>query len=314
VTATAVSLSGVNSVGGSGIPYSPQRATFSISYNDHIFPYRTACVFLLPGENLRVDIADGHQSGAYEFRTSDGEAGQLTPYRWTWTAPEDPGIFPLTITRTEPPDTISLNAFVMVPYDSLRGGYLNGYRIGGYPRIPLMGLSLYEPPAGFIEVTPENEDVWLTPHFQLKQFLCKQDGEYPKYVVLREKLLLKLELILEKINEKGYRCSTFSVLSGYRTPYYNKAIGNVKYSRHLWGGAADIFIDENPRDDIMDDLNGDGKINWRDAEVLYAIIDELYGRPWYEPFIGGLAWYKKTPAHGPFVHVDVRGRRARWGD
>jgi hypothetical protein len=26
-----------------------------------------------------------------------------------------------------------------------------------------------------------------------------------------------------------------------------------------------------------------------------------------------LARYRKTPAHGPFVHVDVRGFRARWG-
>lgn len=55
-----------------------------------------------------------------------------------------------------------------------------------------------------------------------------------------------LEFILEKVNAQGYRWETFCVMSGYRTPYYNKAIGNVRYSRHLWGDAADIFIDENP--------------------------------------------------------------------
>ncbi|MBU1650670.1 hypothetical protein KKA00_00500, partial [bacterium] len=97
-------------------------------------------------------------------------------------------------------------------------------------------------------------------------------------------------------------------------PYYNKAIGNVKYSRHVWGGAADIFIDENPVDGMMDDINGDGSHTYKDAEILYNIIDDLYGKAWYKPFQGGLGWYRKTNSHGPFVHVDVRGFRARWGD
>jgi uncharacterized protein YcbK (DUF882 family) len=119
---------------------------------------------------------------------------------------------------------------------------------------------------------------------------------------------------LEQVNKLGYRCDTFYVLSGYRTPYYNKSIGNVKYSRHLWGGAADIFIDENPKDNYMDDLNKDGVINWKDSEVIYNIVDDLYGEPFYDMFVGGLGWYRKTPSHGPFVHVDVRGSRARWGD
>ncbi|MDY6862202.1 MAG: D-Ala-D-Ala carboxypeptidase family metallohydrolase [Thermodesulfobacteriota bacterium] len=101
---------------------------------------------------------------------------------------------------------------------------------------------------------------------------------------------------------------------GYRTPYYNKIIGNVKYSRHLWGGAADIFIDENPKDKMMDDLNKDGKINWKDAAILYSIIDDMYGEKSYKSYVGGLARYKKSYSHGPFVHIDVRGKRTRWGD
>jgi hypothetical protein len=154
----------------------------------------------------------------------------------------------------------------------------------------------------------------VAPHFRLKQFICKQEGDYPKYLVIKERLLLKLELILERANEAGYYASTLEVMSGYRTPYYNKVIGNVKYSRHLWGGAADIFIDENPHDGMMDDLNNDGKNDYQDAAVLYDIVDEMFGKPWYEPFVGGLARYARTRSHGPFVHVDVRGFRARWGN
>ena len=103
-------------------------------------------------------------------------------------------------------------------------------------------------------------------------------------------------------------------MSGYRTPYYNAALNNVSHSRHLWGGAADIYIDENPADGEMDDLNRDGRIDWRDARVLYRIIDGMYAYKRYSPFIGGLAHYRRTAYHGPFVHVDVRGHRARWGD
>jgi len=203
--------------------------------------------------------------------------------------------------------------FVLVPLEAVKDEHLNGYRIGRYPRTPLKGLKIYAPPAGLVEVTSANSRTPVSPHFTLDQFVCKQDGGYPKYLILRERLVLKLELLLEEVNRRGYRCDTFHVMSGYRTPHYNKAIGNVRYSRHVWGGAADVFIDENPRDGNMDDLNGDGRIDLRDAAVLYDIIDDLYGRPWYAPFIGGLARYRKTRAHGPFVHVDVRGFHARWG-
>ncbi|KPK79267.1 MAG: hypothetical protein AMS25_13205, partial [Gemmatimonas sp. SM23_52] len=59
--------------------------------------------------------------------------------------------------------------------------------------------------------------------------------------------------------------------------------------------------------------NGDGRIDYRDADIVYDIIDEMYGQPWYAPFIGGLGRYKRTKHHGPFVHVDTRGFHARWG-
>jgi acetyl-CoA carboxylase carboxyltransferase component len=60
---------------------------------------------------------------------------------------------------------------------------------------------------------------------------------------------------LQALNEAGRTVERFVVMSGYRTPFYNAAIGNVPYSRHVWGGAADIYIDDAPRDGEMDDLN-----------------------------------------------------------
>lgn len=294
--------------------FDPEKAQFVAQIGDLKFSYRTMSLFVVPGEKLNIALSSEHGQPTFDLTTKAGHASRTSDNEWEWIVPASGETQSISIRTSDLNDSMLINIVVMVPFDSLDGEHLSGYRIGYYPKKPYKGLAIYAPPKGFIEVTSENADMQISPHFKLSQFLCKQQGEYPKYVVLREELILKLELLLEEVNKHGISCSSFAVLSGYRTPYYNRLIGNVKYSRHLWGGAADIFIDENPMDGMMDDLNGDGKINWKDAEILYDIIDNLYGLKRYKPFIGGLARYKKTPSHGPFVHVDVRGFRARWGD
>ena len=226
--------------------------------------------------------------------------------RWTWTAPGTPGLYPIHVVSSDQRDSVTIQAFVLVPFANLHGEYLKGYHIGRYPARALRGLAIYRSPVGFIEVTRANENAFVSPHFQLKQFVCKQgtEGGYPKYVVLSEELLQRLEQLLALVNASGYSASTFYVMSGYRTPAYNHALGNVLYSRHTFGSAADIFIDEN-HDGRMDDLNGDGRSDERDAEVLYRLFDGPQSS-------GGLGKYHETRAHGPFVHVDIRDRRARW--
>lgn len=296
------------------LAFVPERAGFQVKFKEETSPYSVIGVFVLPGEILLIEGLPSTDGETYDLDALAGEARRLASNKWRWVAPQEVGLYHLMLRQSSTSDSVTFNVFVMVPYEKLKGEYLNTYRIGKYPTIPLKQLPIYKPPRGFIELTPENEETLVSPHFRVKQFICKQEGDYPKYLVLKERLLLKLERILEKTNEKGYRAETFEVMSGYRTPYYNRAIGNVRYSRHLWGGAADIFIDESPRDGMMDDLNKDGKSDYRDAAILYDVVDEMYGKPWYEPFVGGLGRYRKTDSHGPFVHVDVRGFRARWGD
>jgi len=299
---------------GEGQPFSTQKADFTIIVNKFETDYKIMSVFVLPDEKLKIEIKKTATATKLELYSPDGIVIGAGSRRWVWGAPSKPGLYVLYIAAREHQRSMSLNVFVIVPFEQLKGDYLNGFRVGKYPQALSGKRSFTDPPRGFVEVTAYNEDTFVSPHFKLKQFLCKQNGDYPKYLVLREKLLLKLELILEKVNEKGYPCNTFHVMSGYRSPFYNKAIGNVKYSRHIYGGAADIFVDEDPKDNMMDDLNKDGKIDYKDANVIYRIIDELYGKKYYNPFLGGLGRYKKNETHGPFVHVDVRGRRIRWGD
>jgi hypothetical protein len=294
--------------------FSSQKAPFSVKFKNETSPYSIMSVFVTPGEILPIEVAERKCWDSYVLRAPAGKILATGINKWEWQAPEKPGLYPVTLIRQSSMDSILLNIFVMIPASQVNGQCLNGYRIGAYPQCSLERSAIYGHPKGFVEVTRENENAPLSPHFKLKQFLCKQEGGYPKYVVLDERLLLKLEFLLERTNKEGYPCETFSIMSGYRTPYYNKCIGNVKYSCHLWGKAADIFIDENPKDGIMDDLNHDFRVDYRDATRLSSLIERLEKETSYRPFLGGLASYKGTSAHGPFVHVDVRGFLARWGE
>ncbi len=284
---------------------------FTVRYRNVLSPDRVRALTVLPGETVTLEVVDRNPGSGFVARPAAGRLVPLGTGRWAWTAPPAPGLYPIQVVAPDGGDTVTVQAFVVVPYDRLEGELLNGYRIGRYPAKPLRGHAGYGPPAGFVEVTRENEDVLVSPHFQLKQFLCKQPAGSRRYVVLNERLLAALEYVLERVHAAGYRATSLHVMSGYRTPAYNQSLGNVRYSQHQWGAAADIFIDENG-DGRMDDLTGDGRSDIRDAEVLYRLIDAAAVRPEGQGLIGGIGKYPPTSAHGPFVHVDVRDRKARW--
>jgi hypothetical protein len=130
--------------------------------------------------------------------------------------------------------------------------------------------------------------------------------------MLNERLLIKLEAILERLNRRGIAAHTLQVMSGFRTPFYNRAIGNrTSLSRHHYGDAADIFVDEDGNGK-MDDLNGDHACDDRDAAFLREIAAEIDLTTNRSALIGGLSLYGETAHRGSMVHVDTRGRPARW--
>lgn len=292
----------------------PRIAGFSLAYHGEITPYRDAFVATMPNDAVIFDLAG--PDGDYKLETEHGTAIQQSRRQWRWQAPERPGTYKLKFTGPglkEAHDEIELHAFVMVPATEVKNGLLNGYRIGAYPATPLKGNPIYLPPVGFIEVTKENQDIKVSPHFALKQFLCKEDTtrDFPKYVVLKERLPLKLEAILQRVNELGVKVDTLNVMSAFRTPYYNQAIGDVKYSMHQWGSAADVYVDPQKKN-RMEDLNRDKRVDIEDAKFLYDEVEEMLTAKEFRKFQGGMGYYPATSAHPPFVHVDVRGTAARW--
>lgn len=288
------------------------RSAFSVRVNDRIVSYHTTFQMALPKQELKLQFPDIQYAAAFELSGPETRIrsvhGQIV-----YQSPASPGHYPLEIVNTLTGDRVQLHLFVVVPAAQVTKGSLNGYRIGDYPP-PYKGLTEYKAPLGYIRVDKDIEGIQVSPHFRLGQFLCKQQSDYPKYIVLKPRLLEKLELLLADVNQKGIRTDSFVIMSGYRTPYYNRAIGNVASSRHLYGGAADIYIDVNPENNTMDDLNGDGKSNFQDAVYLYNLADGLTKRHTRSDLIGGLGKYHSNAQHGPFVHVDVRGNKARWSD
>lgn len=284
------------------------EAGFLIKFRDEITPHSITGVFVLPGEVLRIQPLLDDENARIEVAADSGSLTKVDKH-WEWEAPETRGVYQVTITNLDTDIRKRLNCIVMASYNDLTDQRLNGYRIGTYPN---SSNELYKLPRGFIEVTEANENTKVSPHYILKDFLCKQAGGYPKYVVLKERGILKLEIVQAHLKSLGYDFEKFSFISGYRTPYYNKSIGNVKFSRHVFGDAFDVFIDKNG-DFRMDDLNDDGSYDKKDVQYLYQSVDKLFNQPWYKPFIGGLGLYGPNSRRPAFIHIDSRGYRARWG-
>jgi uncharacterized protein YcbK (DUF882 family) len=203
--------------------------------------------------------------------------------------------------------------FMMRPFAHKRGEMLGPYRLGWWPAERWMMAANYLNPDGFVEVLPGNVDMQLSEHFRLGDFLTHdQQSVWPKYVVLEERLIDKLELVLRDLRDRGVDNSRVVVLSGFRAPYYNDLRideGAARASRHQFGDAADLIIDAD-EDGRMDDLNGDRRSDLRDLSAIGAAVASVERR--HPELIGGLGTYAAMGPSGPFAHIDVRGTSARW--
>ncbi len=263
-------------------------------------------VSAMPGDTIRFQ---SHEEGktlllltADSLKHNDRNGGV------NWVAPSRHGIYEHIVKTAA--GTHLVKVFVMRSLDEIRVTSPH-FAIGNYPAKPYNNLEAYLNPRGMIEVTEENQETWVSEHFQLRDFLTNQQASFPKYVIISPKLIYKLELIFQKLNEKKIPTQKLNILSGYRTPYYNGKIGNGRNSRHVYGDAADIFVD-NDADQRMDDINQDGKINLEDAKLLASVIDEIDRDAAYQWLTGGMGVYQKTSSHSEFVHTDARGTLIRW--
>jgi len=267
---------------------------------------------LKPGEQLPTpgNLPGGAQ---VQLQPTQGTAGTATDPA---AATQSPGIWNVVLKMANAlrpaPDVAVIT---LVPLTAKQNGRIGSYRIGSWP-FEQGGApkAIYEPPPGLVKVTPENMNLWVSEHIQLKDFMTKgQSDVWPKYVAMQPRELDKVELTIQELEKMGHPVKNIFVVSAFRTPSYNETggdpTGRASLSRHMYGDAMDIVVD-NDGDGFMDDLNGDGRVTVADAKVIGEAADRVERA--HPELIGGIGIYAPTGAHHGFVHIDTRGYRARW--
>jgi uncharacterized protein YcbK (DUF882 family) len=121
----------------------------------------------------------------------------------------------------------------------------------------------------------------LTKNFQLSEFSCDDGTPVPSGLIGNVQLLANnLQVLRDDIGQP------ITILSGYRTPAWNKKVGGKAQSFHMKAMAADITV------------------KGMTPRQLHARIEKLIKAGKMKA--GGLGLYPG------FVHTDVRGRNARW--
>ena len=121
----------------------------------------------------------------------------------------------------------------------------------------------------------------LTPNFKLSEFKCRDGTEVP------EEFRSNVEVLAENLQVlREYIQKPIVVISGYRSPKYNRKIGGARRSQHLKASAADIIVPGMHPDDVR-------------STIIKLIKEGKMAK-------GGVGRYTT------FTHYDIRGWNARW--
>lgn len=112
----------------------------------------------------------------------------------------------------------------------------------------------------------------VSKHFKVKEFSCNDGADY---VPIDKGLIIKLEALREKLENRP-----IIINSGYRTREYNKKVGGVPESYHIYGKAVDIHVN--------------GKTP---AQIAHAAQD---------------LWFGGIGLYDTFVHLDTRRDMYYW--
>ena len=92
-------------------------------------------------------------------------------------------------------------------------------------------------------------DKQLTKNFKLSEFRCKDGTDVPEDLMENVQFLAEnLQILRDKIG------MPITVISGYRSPKYNRKIGGARKSQHMTAKAADIIVRGMKPDDVRDEI------------------------------------------------------------
>jgi hypothetical protein len=126
---------------------------------------------------------------------------------------------------------------------------------------------------------------------QKNQWFYSLDKEL--YWLMDKKVLIAFLQLKKKMEEKDLDWDAIRLNSANRSPYWNGVVGGAAYSRHLCGDAIDFSVG---------DVDKNGITNYEDKLKVLELCELIIGDK------GGIGLYPKTQA----IHIDTRGRSARW--
>ncbi len=277
----------------------PLRPAFGVSQAVYL---RVA----MPGQVIEYPVAPSTPDAGvtYQWTRASDNSVATEPLPLTGSvvvAPAQPGAYHLALVRGPARRLLDdVTLAVLTPFADKLGGVLHGYRIGRYPLEAFGG----ETPLGFVEVMPGTARLPVSRHLRLEDFIT-HDGQpqWPRYVAVKPQLLDKIELVVDEVARlRGVSDPlrvAVNVHSGFRTPAHNGGVEGAAFnSRHQYGDAADVAID----------ANGDGRLDALDAQLVQSAAEVVERE--HPELVGGLGLY--TNVASPYVHIDVRGTRARW--
>ncbi len=134
-----------------------------------------------------------------------------------------------------------------------------------------------------------NENVQISEHFKVGEFQCNDGSPMMR---LSPGLIDVLEILMRVLKDEG--AETMYITSGYRTwPHNAKQSGAADHSYHMDGIAADVQVKNNEGEYV-------------DIGTVYDIACKLIKNN------GGVGKYYTLPREKRFVHIDIRGYKARW--
>lgn len=282
-----------------------------------------------PGENLQLTCELAGKAGSIVVFKDDAPVQESAIINFA--VPERPGSYYIRLglmssDPAEPP--AGREICVVVPFKASGSRNADGIdlraddqQIGRYRHTSRSGNrkvkanpDSYQAPVWWFRITPTNAGFSLVPGMAAGELVAPSEDTgkphtdlvpvcYPMWQTVHT-----LRLALEA---KGIPASAMKLISVYRAPPYNRAIGSNSFGRHIYGDAFDFYIDLEG-DTKASDLNRDGKRDRRDAYVVVAIIEDLMADGKIP--MGGIGVYNTIGGdHEVTMHVDNRGHRATWG-
>lgn len=203
---------------------------------------------------------------------------------------------PSPITRHSQLDSV-LAQLKVVPFAQIDTAYLRYAGIEGQWKHELSKKTWHH-------VDGDQAMLFLVGKFRVRDFMAHRQGlrnpqvdlepQDREYFCMDHRVLHKLLDLLTWMEGAGLATDQLLVNYAFRHPTLNLYAGGVARSRHQWGEAIDLAVG---------DVNRDGLHNDADKQPLLHILEtKIIGNG------GGVGRYPGTC----IIHMDVRGRKARW--